>query len=176
MTESAAALSERAAELRRAFDRSFAEPAQADRPATIDFISVKLADDIHAIRLAEIAGLFTDVVITPCPSPFREFRGIAGFRGMLTPVYDLAALLGYPMSTARWVALAKGKALALAFDVFDGHFRVEPSVVAPRQGADLTRHAHEIVSHAGDAFSIVDVSSVLAAISKRIASHTSSME
>ena len=32
----------------------------------------------------------------PCRAASRSLRGIAGFRGTMVPVYDLAALLGYP--------------------------------------------------------------------------------
>jgi chemotaxis signal transduction protein len=176
MTDIASTLSDRAAELRRAFDQSFAEPIRAETRQTIDFISIRLTGDAHAIRMSEIAGLFTDVRITLCPSPIAELRGLAGFRGALTPVYDLAALLGYPPSSARWIVLAKGRDLALAFDAFDDHFRIEPAAVASRQASSASRHVHEIARQADHAWPVIDIPSVVAAIKTRAAAVSSHKE
>jgi len=167
MSDSQFALSGRVEELRRAFDQSFAEPVRVDTRETIDFISIRVAGDPYAIRMTEIAGLFADVRITSCPSPIAELRGIAGFRSTLTPVYDLAALLGCPMSSARWLTLVRGGALALAFDAFDGHFRVDPGAVASGQGSSASRHVHEIARQADHAWPVVDVPSVVATIKAR---------
>jgi purine-binding chemotaxis protein CheW len=176
MTGTESFLSGRAAELRRAFDQSFAEAIQVNTSETIDFISIRLAGDALAIRMTEIAGLFADVRITPCPSPVAELRGIAGFRGTLTPVYDLAALLGYPMSSARWIVLAKGRALALALDEFEGHFRVEPAAVASQQGSSAAQHVREIARQADQALPVIDIPSVVAAIKARAAAASSHKE
>lgn len=176
MTDIESFLSGRAAELRGAFDQSFAEPIQADTSETIDFISIRLAGDALAIRMTEIAGLFADVRITPCPSPVAELRGIAGFRGTLTPVYDLAALLGYPMSSARWIVLAKGRVLALALDEFEGHFRVDPAAVASQQGSSAAQHVREIARQADQALPVIDIPSVVAAIKARAAAASSHKE
>ena len=159
----------RAAELRLAFDQSFADPIQEVSRDTVDFISLSLAGDAHAILTADIAGLFVDVKVTPCPSPLAELRGIAGFRGTLTPVYDLGALLGYPMSSGRWLVLAKGGALAFAFDGFDGHFRVEYAAIATHEGTSSARHVHEIARQAERAWPVIDIPSALRAIKARAA-------
>jgi purine-binding chemotaxis protein CheW len=174
MTESN--FSERTADLRRNFDQSFAAPIQADTRETIDFISIRLGGDAHAIRMTEIAGLFADVRITPCPSPIRELRGLAGFRGALTPVYDLALLLGYPMSSARWMVLTEGRTLALAFDEFDGHFRVEPAAVASQQGSSSSPLVRAIAQQADLAWPVIDIPTVVAAITARAAAASSHKE
>lgn len=173
MTDTESFISGRAAELRRAFDQSFAEPIQADSSETIDFISIRLAGDAHAIRVTEIAGLFAEVKITSCPSPIAELRGIAGFRGTLTPVYDLAALLGYPMSSARWIVLEKGRVLALALDAFEGHFSVEPAAIAAQQESSAAQHVREIARQADQACPVIDISSVIASIKARVAGTSS---
>jgi purine-binding chemotaxis protein CheW len=171
-----AILSDRAAQLRQAFDRSFAEPVRAETRSTVDFIAISLAGDAHAIRMSDIGGLFADVRVTPCPSPVAELRGIAGFRGALTPVYDLAALLGYSMSSGRWMVLARDQALALAFDDFRDHFRIEPAAIAARQGASVSRHVHQIAQQPGRAWPIIDIPSVVAVIKARAAAHSSNKE
>lgn len=167
-------LSERALELRQSFDRSFAEPLRAGERAIVDFISLRLGGDPYAVRMADITGLFTNVKVTPVPSPLAELRGIAGFRGTLTPVYDLAALLGYPPSTARWIVLANAGALGFAFDAFEGHFRIEPAAIAAQQ--DAARHVHEIARQADAAWPVVDIPSVVAAIAARAAATPSRKE
>ena len=164
MSDIQAAVLVKVEELRHSFDRSFAEPVRSGGRTTIDFISIRLAGDIHAIRLGEIGGLFADVKITPCPSPVAALRGIAGFRGTLVPVYDLPALLGYPMSSARWLVLSASRDVALAFDDFDGHFRIEPEQIAASQGASAGRHVVEVARHAGGAWPIVNIPTVVAAI------------
>ena len=176
MTDIESTLSGRVEELRRVFDQSFAEPIRAVTRQTIDFISIRFTGDAHAIRMDEIAGLFADVRITPCPGPIAELRGLAGFRGALTPVYDLAALLGYPPSSARWIVLAKGRTLALAFDEFDDHFRIEPSALATRESSSASRYVREIAQQAGQAWPVIDIPSVVAAIKTRAAAATSHKE
>jgi purine-binding chemotaxis protein CheW len=167
-------LSARAANLRRAFDQSFAEPVETAARETIDFISIRLGGDAHAIRMTEIAGLFADVTITPCPSPIPEIRGLAGFRGTLTPVYDLGMLLGYPMSSARWLVLTEGRTLALALDQFEGHFRIEPAALASRQeSSPLVRG----IARQGDlAWPVIDIPALVAAIKARAAAVSSHKE
>lgn len=174
MNRTELALTERAVELRQAFDRSFAEPIRAEEREIVDFITLRLGGDPYAVRMAEIAGLFTNVKITPVPSPLAELRGVAGFRGTLTPVYDLAALLGYPPSSARWIVLANAGALGFAFGAFEGHFRIEPTAIAAQQNS--AQHVHEIARQADAAWPIIDIPSVVAAISARAAAVPSRKE
>jgi purine-binding chemotaxis protein CheW len=176
MTNDDLILSSRATEFREAFDRSFAEPVQTGIRETIDLILFRVGGAMHAIRIAEISGLYADVKITPCPSAIVELRGLAGFRGTLTPVYDLAALLGYKMSPARWIVLAKDRAVALAFDAFESHFRVEPAGIASQQSSSASRHVHEIARQADAAWPIVDIHSVVVAIKARTAATSSHKE
>ena len=167
-----AALLDHAETLRDAFDRSFAVPTDVDRRETIDFIALRLGDDVHALRMSEIGGLFTDVKVTQCPSPVPELRGIAAFRGTLTPVYDLAQLLGYPRSSGEWMVLTADRPLAFAFGAFDGHFRVEPSALAVGEA----RHVKEVASSGGDVHPIIDVASVAEAVAARVTRIASSKE
>ena len=67
-----------------------------------------MGGDPHALRINDIAGLYADMKITPCPSPVPAVaRSSPAFRGEVVPVYDLAALLGYPHE--RQSALAGGR-------------------------------------------------------------------
>jgi chemotaxis signal transduction protein len=117
-------------ELRRAFDASFAVLGDAGA-AHVDLLAVTIAGHPHAIRLSEIAGMFVGRTIARTPTRRVELLGLAGFRGAIVPVFDLAMLLGLPRaSSPRWIAIASQARVGLAFDAFDGHRRVAPSELA----------------------------------------------
>jgi chemotaxis signal transduction protein len=96
-----------ASALRADFDRTFAEPpAPALRDADA-YLLVAVADTGHAVPLADIGGLYVDRRVVRLPSRLPVLLGVAGFRGLVVPVYDLAALLGYaPQKAGRWLLLA----------------------------------------------------------------------
>ena len=119
--------------------------------------------------MSEIAGVFDAVKVTPCPGPLPELVGLAGFRGVLTPVYDLAALLGYPAGANRWVMLVSGRTLAFAFDAFEGHFRIEPAALASQQGKAGSQYVHQVARHGTEAWPIIDLPTVVATIRSRAA-------
>lgn len=176
MSDLESMLAGRAEDLRRAFDRSFAEPVRADMRETVDFISVRLAGDLHAVRMSAVGGLFGDIKVTPCPSPMPELRGIAGFRGTLTPVYDLAQLLGYPRSAGRWMVLTAARTLALAFNEFDGHFRVEPADIAGSHTGEAGKFVREVAHHDDLTQPIIDIAAILESIAGRISKTSPSKE
>ena len=116
MMEAASSVTERAAELRREFDRSFANPPLAEYAVMHDLLAIRLSAKGFAIRLSEIAGLFADKKITRVPGANAALLGIAGFRGTIVPVYDLQSLLDHsagPMS--RWLIVAAAAPVAFSF-------------------------------------------------------------
>jgi len=125
VTDGSSRLAERAAELRAAFDRTFAEPARLDESVSEDLLAVHAGSEAYAIRLTEIGGVFADKKITPVPGRASSFIGVAGFRGAIVPVHSLSSLLGHAADgTPRWLMLAASLPVAFAFDQFDGHLRV----------------------------------------------------
>jgi len=171
-----------AAELRRAFDHAFAAAASStSSSATLDYLAVAVAGDAYAVRTTDVSGLFADRAVVPLPSSPPELLGMAGFRGVLTPVYDLAALLGYPPAGTgpnggpRWLIGAAGPVpLALAFDRLDGYLRVSPEAVsavgaaATEQPAPRVQHVRGIVRAEGVVRPIVDLPSLVAALRQRV--------
>ena len=156
--------------LRRAFDNSFAEPLRVASDRLEDLLAIHVASDPYALRLSEITGLFVDRRITPLPGPMPELLGIAGFRGVMIPVYDLGALCGYPGARApRWLVLSGTETgVGLAFDQFDGHVRLPREAIAPEDRVDASRgHAREVARTASGARPIIQLSSVLDAIRAR---------
>jgi len=112
--------------------------------------------------------------VTPLPTGVPELLGLAGFRSTLVPVYDLRALLGYPRGeTPRWMVSTSGDAVvALAFDAFDAHVRVErASLVA--DDAPAQRHAPRLARLPGGARPLLSVPSLVQAIEARARSDRS---
>jgi chemotaxis signal transduction protein len=151
--------------LRQAFDASFAEVRTGSTAASEDFLAVRLATDTYALRLSEIAGIFTDKRITRLPSRVPALVGMAGFRGAIFPVYDLALLVGYANGSARrWLAVAAGEPLALVFDGFEGHLRLDREAIARADPGTSRPYVREM-AHAPDRHvPIVHIPSVLEAI------------
>lgn len=160
------ALSRRANELRHEFDRAFALPQVLAREAAIDLLAVRFCANRHAIRLSEIAGLYTDKKITRVPGSNAAMIGIAGFRGTIAPVYDFASLMGYPRSqTPRCMIVTAADPVALAFDVFDGQLRVSSESIRPRHSDDITHsYVRDLVQYGSDLISIIDLGSLMTAI------------
>jgi purine-binding chemotaxis protein CheW len=126
-------LGEQAAALRAGFDHSFAEPGQMDASVKEDLLAVRVGNDAFAIRLTEITGLHTGKKVTRVPGSDPALLGIAGFRGVILPVYSLATLLGLPATAApRWLIMAAGASVALAFDTFEHHLCVASNTIRPR--------------------------------------------
>jgi purine-binding chemotaxis protein CheW len=161
---------ERADELRQAFDRSFALAPQTgtDTAVVENLLAVRVGSLPYGLRLADVSGLFVDRKVTWLPSPVPELLGIAGLRGALLPVYDLGMMLGCPKSAApRWLLVAAGFAIGLAFDSFDGYLRVRPEAIVPEGRTESReRHVREILQTA-IARPIIHLPSILETIRSR---------
>jgi chemotaxis signal transduction protein len=121
-----------AAAMRRLFDDSFAAAAASGPESLEDLLAIRVGSDPYALRLSEIAGLHVGVKIVPVPSPAAQLLGIVGIRGMMAPVYDLAALLRYPPApNPRWFILARAlQPVGFAFETFESHLQVSQSSFA----------------------------------------------
>lgn len=172
MTELPSGLAERAAGLRGDFDRGFAEPLRDDVARKLDLLAMRVGPESCAVRLSEIAGLFADRKITRIPGSNGALLGIAGFRGAVLPVYSLRTLLGHSGTQAqRWLVIAAAAPVALAFDVFEGHLRLDAEAILPQQpGATVRDYAREIVRGADVVRSVLHLPSVVAALG--VAEHT----
>jgi chemotaxis signal transduction protein len=156
----------RAAELRLAFDRAFAEPVRADTTLNEDLLAIRVETQAFAIRLSEITGLFADKKITPVPGSHAALCGIAGFRGAVVPVYDLQILLGHSSaSTPRWLVIAAAAPVALAFEAFEGQLRISRDAILPQPARPEVRsYAREFVRTRNFVGPIMHLPSILDAI------------
>ena len=167
MTQSNLPVPDKAAALRRAFDRSFAEAPHTETAQLEDFLAIRLGLDPHVIRLVEIASLLPLRRVTPLPSAVPELLGITGSGDAIVPVYDLRALLGYPTGDPpRWMVIAAAMPVALAFDAFDGHLRHPREIRVDPAGAEPSRQ-QEVLRTQGLVRPVVPVASILANIKSR---------
>jgi chemotaxis signal transduction protein len=159
-------MSEKASELSRAFDRSFADAPEVDTIVRDAFLAVRIGVDPFAIPISEIAGVFAGCKITPVPGGSRTLLGIAAFRRAILPVHDLGALFGYANTlTPRWLVIASKSAAALAFDRCEGHLRLSHDAIASPDSADASGpYVRGVARAPGGARPIVDISAVLDAI------------
>ena len=156
----------RAAELRLAFDRAYAEPAHLDKALTEDLLAIRVGTQAFAIRLSEISGLFADKKITPVPGGHAAPCGIAGLRGVIVPVYDLQSLLcGSPPATSRSLAISAAAPLAFAFEAFAPQLRVSPDAILPQPArAQARSYVREFVGTRDFVGPIMHLPSLLDAI------------
>jgi chemotaxis signal transduction protein len=153
-----------AAALRRLFDESFAAPAASLTESLESFLAVRVGSDPYAFRLSEIAGLHVGVKIVPVPSPAAQLLGIVGIRGMMAPIYDLAALLRYPPATnSRWLVFARGpKPVGFAFETFESHSLSQASLASSNgEDAGAGGHMRRTVRAAGTLRPIIHLASML---------------
>ena len=170
MNEEADPIMQRAEDLRRSFDESFANAYRGEADPHEDFVAIRVASGVCAIRLTEISGLFNGKIVTPVPGSVPGLLGVASFRGTIVPVFDLRALLGYPGGEpSRWLALVPGASpVSLAFDQFEGHLRVPRSAAAIDElPAPPREYVREVVSVAGTLRPVLHLPLILEEIGKR---------
>lgn len=127
MNDSRQGLIERVAELREAFDRSFALPLAQSPETKQMFLVLGVGTERYAAALDGFLGIEHGRKIVPLPLRSAALLGLAGFRGQLVPVVSLASLLGNAggPEPPTWLAYCKGPTpVALAFDRFEGSVRV----------------------------------------------------
>ena len=171
MSEARSQLADQAGELRRLFDRAFAEPVRGDVASTDDLLAFRIGSEPYALRLTEIAGLFAGRRISRLPGSHGAFLGLVGFRGSIVPAYDLQVLLGRPaLDAPRWLAVASAALVAFAFETFEGHLRVPRDAIMPRQASERSNPLiREFAPAAASARPIVHLPSVLDAVQSRLA-------
>jgi chemotaxis signal transduction protein len=175
---SATSIEQKLSALRRDFDQSFARAAAGVEQAQVDFLAIRVAGDRYAIRLSEVQNLQADRKLVAAPSMLPELLGVSGFRSILTPVYDLAQLLGYPpQPTARWLLVAQSAApIAFAFSDFDSHLRVSPERVSWPETKNGEAAVGGAVRNAEITLPLLHLPSLVEAIAQRIKAFGPSQE
>jgi chemotaxis signal transduction protein len=158
-------MTERAGELRDAFDRGFAGAVVPPDTSRSDVLCIGVGGQPCAIRLGDIASLHAALQIVALPSPAPELLGVAAIRATVLPIYDLAAALGMPGAAAvRWIAVHRDGQAGFAFERYDGHTRIADGAL----GATAQRgHVAGQLVVDGQPRLVIDLGSVLTAIEKR---------
>ena len=158
-----------ARDLGRAFDAGFAAEPRTQRPVLEDLLAIAIDGQPYAVPLSEVAGVFKDRRVTALPSSAPGFLGVAGIRGSIVAVYDLPALLGHsPAASRRWLLLAKAaEPVGFVFDTFDGQLSVSPQQVVASRSDGAPRHVSRAVSDGDRLRYVVDLASVVEAVSSR---------
>lgn len=144
-------MTERSDDLRQQFDRGFAEPPAPDKPATFDYLRIRVGGEPFAVALAEVSSFHTDLRVAPMPSPVRALLGIAAVRAALVPIYDLRLTIGASTSLpARWSILVRSGLGGFSFDGFDGHARTITRIAVEAGGVrplvTLDGHAYPVIA------------------------------
>jgi chemotaxis signal transduction protein len=161
-----------AAALRSSFDQSFAVAAASKLERLEGLLAIRVGGDPYALRLSQISGVYADLKIVAVPSPVIQLLGIVGLRGMMAPVYDLAALLHYPPAVSpRWMVLAGGsqQPVGFAFEGFEAHVQVAEALLVsdearPASGVTARQHVRGNVRVAGALRLIIQIASVVETI------------
>jgi purine-binding chemotaxis protein CheW len=166
MSEGTVAEAQALAQLRSAFDETFALPwRRRQEPGSV--IQIRVGSEVFAIRTGHIAGLVKSGKIVPLPSRIPELLGVAALRGSLIPVYDLAALLGMPpvVNAPSWLALVPCDApIGLAFDGFEG--QQVPEWLGEEKGV-AREHVRQLVRIGSAVRAVLDIPGLAEAIRKR---------
>ncbi|MDP3650311.1 MAG: chemotaxis protein CheW [Rhodoferax sp.] len=178
MTQSNPSMVESVLALRREFDLSFAQAPRMETEQRASLLAIRIGGDPYAIRVSDIDGIHAGCHIMPLPTPIPELLGVAGFRGQIVPVYDLAALLGYARAVSpRWLVLLwqrEHEAVALAFETFEMHFSVSqahivqaPNAISSPPGQPRP-HVFDVVSDTDTVRPVIQLQSLLSGIQKQV--------
>jgi purine-binding chemotaxis protein CheW len=150
--------------LRAAFDAQFAEAPAAEAEPGEALVGIRVGGEHAAFRLSDLAGLQPTPRLMWVPGGPPAWRGLAGIRGKLVPVYDLAALLGLGSGAeaASWLALGRHEpACAFAFQAVEGLLRIPRHAIGP-----ATDHVAmpEIATHAGRVRGVLRTAALIALV------------
>jgi chemotaxis signal transduction protein len=150
----------RAADLRREFDQGFAAAVAAALRNEVNLLAISLAEMPYALNLADIGSVYANKKITPIPAKAPGLLGIAGFRGVILPVYDLSVMLGLPrIERPRWFAVVAKADLVVAFETFDGYLRVPAQDVIANDAREGGReHVSHLLKSADGIRAVIDLS------------------
>jgi chemotaxis signal transduction protein len=171
----------KAAELRNAFDLARAIPSSTEKAEAIEnLLAISLSGDPYAIRVSEISALAIDKKVVGLPTHVPELLGVAGIRGSVVPVYNLAVLLGYTAAENQmhWLALCgTDEPVGLAFGNFEGYIQIPSTQLYPANSESAkSEHVKNFALVSGRVRAIVSIPHIVEAIKKRCGKTSDSKE
>ena len=173
----------KAAQLRQAFDRTFALPPSGTSPEVEDLLTIRVAGDPYAIRLLDIAEIITERRVVSVPAATPDLLGLAGIRGGIVPVFGLSSILGYDADPGapRWMIICGSEdPIALAFPDFEGYLRLPASALHADENFRATRehakYVSQIASTPDGVCAVISIPLIMATIRNRISQHRPTKE
>ena len=173
----------KAAQLRQAFDHSFALPPSADSPEVQDLLMIRVAGDPYAIRLLDITEIVTGRSVVSVPTITPGLLGLAGIRGGIVPVFGLSSILGYgpDSGSPRWMVLCGAEEpIALAFSNFEGYLRLPTSALHVDENfsatSEKTKYLDQVARTPDAVRAVISIALILATIRNRISQHRPTKE
>ncbi len=169
-------LGARARELAVAFDLAFTAPRPADPGERVALLAVRVAGQPFALAQAGVRALDRGrPLVVPPGAHSPTFVGLAGVRGQLFAVHDLAALLeldaGAPTEAGeRWLALAADEpGLALAFERLDGQHLVAATALREAEAGPARAFAPRVwIDPSGGLRPVLEMSALAAEVRRRV--------
>ena len=172
-----------AAQLREAFDRTFALPPSGASPEVEDLLTIRVAGDPYAIRLLDIAEIVTERRVVSVPAVTPDFLGLAGIRGGIVPVFGLSSILGYGSDSRapRWMMICGSEQpIALAFSDFEGYLRLPASALHADENFGTARehvkYVNQVASTPDGVRAVISIPLIMATIRNRISQHRPTKE
>ncbi|MGZ3461472.1 MAG: chemotaxis protein CheW [Archangium sp.] len=132
-------------ELRESFDSSFSRPPPPQQEPGEALLRLRVGGAPLAVRLGHLSGLHLMPRLVRLPGGPASLLGLAGLRGQLIAVHDVAALLGLQAGEPpRWLLLAGGsRRVGLAAAGFEGQLRATREQLRTEGGSST---AHPLLS------------------------------
>ena len=172
-----------AAQLREAFDRTFALPPSGASPEVEDLLTIRVAGDPYAIRLLDIAEIVTERRVVSVPAVTPDFLGLAGIRGGIVPVFGLSSILGYGSDSRapRWMMICGSEQpIALDFSDFEGYLRLPASALHADENFGTARehvkYVNQVASTPDGVRAVISIPLIMATIRNRISQHRPTKE
>jgi chemotaxis signal transduction protein len=127
-------LHDRVSLLRRAFDASFAEPLAQGHSDGEQLLTVRVGDSLLAVRVQELTVVERCRALASLPDLPAGCLGLAGVRGKLVAVYELAGFTAAGRAgESRWLLVSRtDPQIGFAIDEVEHCQYVERRHVSPR--------------------------------------------
>jgi purine-binding chemotaxis protein CheW len=167
-----------AAQLRQAFDSTFALPPSLTSPEVEDLLTIKVAGDPYAIRLFDIAEIVSERRVVSVPAGTPHLLGLAGIHGGIVPVFGLSSILGYGPDPGppQWMILCGSEdPIALAFSDFEGYLQLPKSALHADENFRTTqenvKYVNQVASTPHGVRAVISIPLIVATIRNRISQH-----
>ena len=172
-----------AAQLRQAFDHTFALAPSLASPGVEDLLTLRVAGDPYAIRLLDIAAIVTQRRVVSVPAVTPDLLGLAGIHGGIVPVFGLSSILGYgpDPGSPRWMILCGSEEpIALAFSDFEGYLRLPTSALHAdenfREKREDVKYVSQVANTPDGVRAVISIALIMATIRNRISQHRPTKE